>query len=294
MPQRCGRPRTDHVVIERDQLAVGVEARLDLLERQRPRIVHGHVVFAGVDHLDRLADGLRRLHRGHHHVGVETPAEAAAQPHLVHHDEFGIDPGRTGRDRAGARRKLVAGIDVPDIALQLRGGVHRLERRVDVDAGGVFRLQHLRRRPEGRRGIAVLDEELPGIVQPLQPLGLVEQRLARQLGVRTTVIGDLQRVGRLAGVGIGIGHRHHPAGGASGLVVERDGLDEARHLLCRAVVDRFHRGAEAHRRRDHLAVDHARQHDVDAVFGRAVGLRRGCRAAAPRRRSWCIDRRSSA
>src|SRR2546425_8710829 len=30
--------------------------------------------------------------------------------------------------------------------------------------------------------------------------------------------------------------------------------------------------SKAHRRRDHLAVDHARQHDVDAVFGRAVGL----------------------
>ena len=151
-----------------------------------------------VDDLDRLADGLRRLHRGHHHVGVETPAEAAAQPHLVHHDELGIDPGRTRRDRAGARRELVAGIDVQDVALELGGGVHRLERRMDVDAGGVFRLQHLRRRPEGRRRIAVLDEELPGIVERLQPLRLVDQRLARQLGVRAVVIGDLQRVGRLA------------------------------------------------------------------------------------------------
>ena len=105
--------RPDHVMVERDQLAVGVEARLDLLVGERPREIHGHVVFARIDHLDRLADGLRRLHRRHHHVGVETPAEAAAQPHLVHHDEFGIDPGRTRRDRAGARRELVAGIDVP-------------------------------------------------------------------------------------------------------------------------------------------------------------------------------------
>jgi hypothetical protein len=58
---------------------------------------------------NRLADGFRRLHRRHHHVGVETPAEAAAQPHLVHHDEVGIDPGGTRRDRAGACRELVAG-----------------------------------------------------------------------------------------------------------------------------------------------------------------------------------------
>ena len=145
---------------------------------------------------------------------------------------------------------------------------------MDVDAGGVLSLHHLRRRPEGRRRIAVLDEELPGIVQRLQPLRLVDQRLARQLGVRAVVIGDLQRVGRLAGVGIGIGDRHHPAGSAAGLVVERDRLDEARHLFGGGVIDRFHRGAKAHRRRHHLAVDHARQHDVDAVLRRAVDLRR--------------------
>ena len=106
-----GRPRRDHVVIERDQLAIAIETRLHLLEGQRTRIVHGHVVFAAVDHLDRLADGLRRLHRRHHHVGVETPAEAAAQPHLVHDDELGIDPGRTRRDarrsasRTGCRNR---------------------------------------------------------------------------------------------------------------------------------------------------------------------------------------------
>ena len=157
--------------------------------------------------------------------------------------------------------------------LQLRRGVHRLQRRMDVDAGGVLRLHHLGRRAERRRRIAVLDEELPGIVEALQPLGFIEQRLARQFGVGTAVIADLQRLGGLCGIGIGIGHRHHPAGGASGLVVERDGLDEARHFLRRTVVDRFDRGAEAHRRRDDLAVDHARQHDVDAVFGCAVGLR---------------------
>ena len=40
-----------------------------------------------------------------------------------------------------------------------------------------------------------------------------------------------------------------------------------------AVIDRLYRGAEAHRRRDEPAVHHARQHHVDAVFRRAVGLR---------------------
>ena len=145
---------------------------------------------------------------------------------------------------------------------------------MDVDAGGVFRLHHLGRGAERRRGIAVLDEEQAGIVQRLQPLCLVEQRLARQFGVRPAVIGDLERVRGLFGVGIGVGHRHHPARRRAGLVVQRHRLDEARHFLRRAVVDRFHRGAVAHRRHHDLAVHHARQHDVDAVFGRAVGLRR--------------------
>ena len=94
-----GRPRADHVVIYRDQLAVAVETCLDLLERQRTREVHGHVIFARVDHLDRLADGLRRLHRRHHHVSLKTPAEASAQPHLVRHNVFGIDPVGACRDR---------------------------------------------------------------------------------------------------------------------------------------------------------------------------------------------------
>src|ERR1700692_1039239 len=93
-----------------------------------------------------------------------TPMPSPCGSFLVpQHDEFGIDPGGAGRDRAGARRELVAGIDVPDIALELRRGVHRLHRRMGVDVGGVFRLHQLGRRAERRRGVAVLDEEQPGI-----------------------------------------------------------------------------------------------------------------------------------
>ncbi len=270
-PARC-RPGRDHVMADRNQLAVSVHAGLHFLIGERTREIHRHVVLARVDHLDRLADGLRRLHGGNHHVGIETPAEAAAEPMLMYHDEFRIDPGGSRGDRAGARCELVAGIDVQDVALELRSGVHRLQRRVDVDAGGVLGLDHFRRRTEGRIGIAVLDEELAGILQALKPLGFIQQRLARQLRVRTAVIGDLERIRRLAGVGIGVGHCDDPAGRGTGLVVEDDGLHEAGYLLGLTVVDRFHRGAEAHRRGHHLAVGHARQHHIDAVLGRAVGL----------------------
>ena len=170
-----GRPGRHHVMTERDQLAVAVEPRLDLLIGERTREIHRHVVLARVDHLDRLADGFRRLHRRYRHVAIETPAETAAQIHLMHHHMLGIDPGRAGCDRARAGRELVAGIDVQDVALELRCGVHRLHRAMDVDVGGVFCLDHLRRGAQCGRRIAILDEELSGIAEALQTLRLVEQ-----------------------------------------------------------------------------------------------------------------------
>ncbi len=218
-------------MVHRDQFAVAVKASLDLLERQRAREVHRHVVFARVDDLDRLADGFRRLHRRDQHVALETPAEAAAEPLLMHHDELGIDPGSSRCDRAGACRKLVAGVDVPDVTLLLGRSRHRLHRRMDVDAGGVFGLQHLRRRAKGRRRVAVLDEEQPGVVEPLKPPGLGHQGCARQFGVGTAVIADLERFGCLGCAGKRICHRYHPAGGRPGLVVKGYRLDEARHFL---------------------------------------------------------------
>lgn len=287
-----GRPGRDHVVANGNELAVAVHAGLHLLIGERTREIHRHVVLARIDHLHRLADRLRRLHGGNHHVGIEPPAEAAAEPHLMHDHELRIDPGGACGDRTGARRELVAGIDVQDVALELRGGVHRLQRRVDVDAGGVLGFHHLGRGAERSNGIAVLDEELAGILQLLKPHGFIEQRLARQLRIWTAVIGDFQRLRRLPGVGIGAGDGDDPARRRAGLVVERDGLDEARHLLRRAVVDGFHRGAEAHRRRHHRTIGHAQQHHVDAVLGRAVGLGGNVELRHPR--SGCIDPASSA
>ena len=115
----AGSARRNHVVVHGDESAVAIETGLDLLVGERPRKIHRHVVFAGIDHLDRLADGFRRLNRRNHHVRVEPPAEAAAKPHLMHHDVFRIDAGGAGRNRARARRELVAGIQMPDVALEL-------------------------------------------------------------------------------------------------------------------------------------------------------------------------------
>jgi hypothetical protein len=108
----------------------------------------------------------------------------------------------------------------------------------------------------------------------LQALGFGEDRLARDRRVRTLVIGDLQRIGGLHRIAVGVCDRDDPARHRAGRILDRDGLDEARDLLGRAVVDRRHLRAIAHRRRDDPAVDHPRQERVDAVFRRAVDLER--------------------
>src|SRR2546423_1713239 len=83
-----------------------VQPGADLWQRQGRREVHVLVVSAQIDPLAGLPDAFARLPRRHHHVRVKTPAEAAAQPHLVHHNELGIDPGSRRRDRPGTRREL--------------------------------------------------------------------------------------------------------------------------------------------------------------------------------------------
>jgi hypothetical protein len=45
-------------VLQADQLAIGVDASLNLLVGERPGEIHRHVVFAGIDQLDRLASRL--------------------------------------------------------------------------------------------------------------------------------------------------------------------------------------------------------------------------------------------
>ena len=127
------------------------------------------------------------------------------------------------------------------------GGVHRLQRRMDVDVGGVFRLDHLGRRAERRRGVAILDEEQPGIVERLQDaLASVSRESLDSLALGPFVKGDLQRV-RLP---CGRWHRcwPPPPPSRSWLRSCRRGwtaLMKPGTFLGLAVVDRFHRGARS-------------------------------------------------
>ena len=51
----------------------------DLLVGQGSGEIHLHVVFAGIDELHRLADGLGRGDRRYHHVRFQAASEAAAE-----------------------------------------------------------------------------------------------------------------------------------------------------------------------------------------------------------------------
>ena len=174
--------------------------------------------------------------------------------------------------RAGV--ELVAGIDVPDAVLLDGQGVHRLHRRVDIEACQILRLDHLRGLFHRGGGVAVLDEQDAFSPLLLQAARLVDDRLVGDVGIGSFVPIDLQRRGRLLGAFIAGRDRDHPAGRRGRLVVDDDGFDEARNLLGCAVVDRFYRRAVAHRRDRELAVKHAGHEGVDAVFAGAVRLRR--------------------
>ena len=53
----------DHAMVPGDDLAVGVEARLDVMRGRRPELAARDVVLAAPDQLDRLADRLGQPHR---------------------------------------------------------------------------------------------------------------------------------------------------------------------------------------------------------------------------------------
>ena len=72
-----------------NDLAVGVEARLDVLQRGRPELAAAHVVLAAPNQLDRLADRLGQPHRIRDDLVLRAAAVTAADPVLVHCDVAG-------------------------------------------------------------------------------------------------------------------------------------------------------------------------------------------------------------
>ena len=91
--RRAGRARRigdhrfrDHAVVPGDELAVGIEAGLDVMRRHRPELAAGDIVLAAPDQLDRLAHRLGEAHRVEHHLLLAAAAIAAAEEMLVQGD----------------------------------------------------------------------------------------------------------------------------------------------------------------------------------------------------------------
>ena len=145
-----------------------------------------------------------------------------------------------------------------------------------------------------RGGVAVLDEEEAFRAFLLQTARLLDDRLVGHVGVLAFVPIDLERRRSLLRPFVAVRYCDHPARSRGGLVLDHDGLDEARNLLGLAIVDRFHRRAIAHRRQRELAVQHARREARRFRIWRSRSSSPECRVAVTTGRSLCIGPVSSA
>ena len=73
----------DDPVMPSDELAIGVEARLDVMRRHWPELAERDVVLAAPDELHRLGHCLGEAERVDHHLLLAAAAESASQHVLV-------------------------------------------------------------------------------------------------------------------------------------------------------------------------------------------------------------------
>ncbi len=162
---------------------------------------------------------------------------------------------------------------MPDTVFLLGKGIHRFHWSVNIKACRIFRFQHLRGSCKRARRIAILHKEEPLAFVLLEAAGLFKDRLIRDTGVGALVPVDLKSFRGSLGALIRRSHGDDPPRSRPSLVVDDDGLDEARHFLRGTVIDGFYNGTKTNRRQSELAVNHAGDESVDAVFRGAVRFR---------------------
>jgi hypothetical protein len=141
-----------------DQIALGIEARLDQVVRHRPGTGGSDIFLAREDQFHRLLgdvgqDG--RLDRG---IWPDTPAVAATKKLLVNPDLIRCRLQDAGDNQAGQRAELSTGPDIGRFAVlrDLRNSIHRLHLRVVGVFGPVTRFDRLDRPAETRLHVAHL------------------------------------------------------------------------------------------------------------------------------------------
>ena len=185
------RAKADEVVAPGGELAVGAQARLQIMEPARPVEVVAQVVLPCPDEFDRPAGVTRDGRSLDHVVVVQSPSEAAAAAGDVDDHVRLIDPQRLGHQLAARLRRLGGGVEDDLAVLQLRRAVLRFERRVGDEGIAVGRLDHLGGLGQRRIRVAVLAHGL-GSRLGRQRLGLFSEALGGLGGGRAFVPHDFQ------------------------------------------------------------------------------------------------------
>src|SRR5262249_49126734 len=81
-----GHRSSDHTMAPGDKLAGRIEPRFDVMRRHRTELAACHIVLAGPDELDGLADSLGETHRVEDDLMLAATAIAAAEEVLMQRD----------------------------------------------------------------------------------------------------------------------------------------------------------------------------------------------------------------
>jgi len=100
------------------------------IEIVRPIHIVLDVFLAAPDHLHRTIDVLGDLDGQHRAIGLQPPAEAAANQMIVNFDRILWQAGEFDHQSLRDRRRLCPDPDVATMLLQINGAVHRLRRRM--------------------------------------------------------------------------------------------------------------------------------------------------------------------
>ena len=256
-------------VMPGDELAVGVEAGLDVVRRHRAEFAEGDVVLARPDQLHRLADRLGETNRVVHGLVVAAPAETAAEEMLVQRDlgALGLQDAGDAVEEAGCR--LGADPKLGRFAVGADGGgrVHRLHLRVIDVARAIFAAEHALGARHRRLGVAlVLVRHAVAVLVAADRREILERLLAVEMRARRIAPGHLEQV--LGGLRCFDGR----ADDADAFRQLHD-VGDARHFTRARVVDVLRRAARIGRLQ-HRGVDHARHLHIHAVFGSAFDFQR--------------------
>jgi hypothetical protein len=158
----------DDAMVPGDDLALAVDAGLDVVRRHRPKLAAADIVLAGPDQLDRLAGRFGEAHCVECHLLRATTAISAAEEMLVEDDVRPVDAQQSGNLGMQSARSLGADPDLDRHAIRSDCGcrVQRLHLRVIHIPSAIFATVYFCGAAQGGLDVAVLliDRALAALV----------------------------------------------------------------------------------------------------------------------------------